>query len=450
MKGKKSRFLMICLLCALLALGAGVREAVQAEPVAVAELVRVCNPDNNESCLAAGADGTRFLICQNQYPEFNLWLQNADGSEKKDLYLAALPEEDAEALLGLAGVPDDIRLKGGEEGIRKWLDNRKKQYGSYADALIHLCWKMPRPDNVAAAGNYLLLTDFGAGLSARIDVRTGETVLLYRMTALMLRDGTVLCLSQDTYYKETGEDAVTAAWLRPEQTGLEKTDYFLAQSMFSYPQGCALQEDGTIWMLLPGDMETVEADGRKTVFRELSVVHCDSSGNVLRRISGGMFNMSFFPVALRYSEEAGVGVVYSNAAYNGILWAFGPEDDTLKPLMVENLLPPALRYAEKEEAVDDFGFAKEGARSFLVFGLSGGGTKLLVQELESGYLLSLDLRTLKGDVMMADFQIVFLLSSHPEFRGNLLFNMGWNGGEILSCGPSVKGYMFRLPFREGE
>ena len=57
------------------------------------EMLHVCDENNNERCLAANADGTRFLIWQNHHPEHNMWVQDADGGNRQDLYFSGLEEE---------------------------------------------------------------------------------------------------------------------------------------------------------------------------------------------------------------------------------------------------------------------------------------------------------------------------------------------------------------------
>ena len=488
MTGKKSRLLVLWLACALLLLGAcGQKPAEPAETGApgtaaepapeasaepspevspepapeaegepapesapelpgTAELLQVCGGENGERCLAAGADGTRFLIAAQNAAAWDLWVQNADGSGRKSLY-TGLAEEEAENLIRFCGIPQEIiRMK--EDQVLKWISSQRSQYGSYANALVHLVFRSPSPQNIRVAGNFALLTDYNAGVSARINMQTGETVLLPRMTALMLRDGTVLCVSSDAYRSEDPA-AVPAFWLRPDQAVPEEADYPALRGVSSL-QGCFLQEDRTIWMLVPGEMETVETDGRKEFYRSFSVVHLDEGGTVLRRIDGGRFNMSFTPSFLLYSEQAGAGVVYSNQYHGGDLWFFGPDSDVLKPLVPETILPPSLRVGEREDVLDEAGRPTDASRPLYVFGLSEGGTKLLVQDLATNYVLSLDLRTLKADILMDYGQIMSFTEGRSDRPSTLLTYAGWNGREILSCGREIGGCAIRLPFRESD
>ena len=420
--------------------------ALSPEPPRSAELLHVCNEENNEFCLAASADGTRFLICQNQYPEFSLWMQNADGSDRRALYLTStITEEDAEAVLGLRIPQRRDKGKTVGEAVSEELDRIRRQYGSLTNGLVHTFWVSPSAQNASSAGDYILLIDRAAWGSARINVHTGETVLVPMMEALMDRSGTVL------FYPTSDGDNRKPGVLPPDRNVPEETDAVLPDRIAGYPLGCSLQSDGTIWMLDKQIQSVIRQDGVSHVPAELSIVHYDRDGAELRRISGGLFSeTSYAPSCLWYSEQTGVGIVSTNSAPTCILWYFGPDDENLKPLIMENSPLPSLRCAEREEVFDESGFPKASAGIFYVFGLSGNGTKLLIQDVESSNLLSLDLRTLKADILMFSFQISFMFSEHPDYRGSLLFNMGWNGGEIISCSRPLMGCAIRLPFREED
>lgn len=478
MTGKKTKLLIAWLICALLLLGACGRQAAQPaetaapsaapeltaepapeptpepaseatpepapEPVLTAELLHVCNGEDNEFCLAASADGTRFLIARRNPTDYTLWVQNADGSDKRDLVLAGMTEEDAKGILGLHVVRPQKGVSI-EEAMNERLESLKKQYGSYVNALTHTFWQQLSARYITTAGDYILLTDHAAWGSARINMRTGETALLPIMAAQMDRNGTVLCFDTNS----SGTDRYTGL-LRPDQSVPEEADYILPAVIRNASLGCRLMTDGTLWMIDRQYMDAVELDGRSFIPAEVSVVHYDSSGKELRRISGGVFADSVLPDCLLYSEETGIGIVYSNSSYGGFLWYFGPEDDSLIPLQIESLTPPALRRAERSEVVDGYGRPLESRRGLYVIGLSGGGTKLLAQDLESANLFLLDLRTLKGEIMLPDWQIALYMNLNGGRMGTLLYDTGWNGGDVFCFAQTLKGYAVRLPFREAD
>ena len=134
----------------------------------------------------------------------------------------------------------------------------------------------------------------------------------------------------------------------------------------------------------------------------------------------------------------------------GDLWYFGPDDDTLKPLVLQSMLPPALRVGERDEVMDESGRPTDASRPLYVCGLSEGGTKLLVQDFETRYLLSLDLRTLQADILMTAEEIRAFEGENSDGRYIQMYHTGWNGRLVISCGRILPGYAVRLPFREAD
>lgn len=479
-KWLRTVLLLICVLCLLGACGQQAQPAITASPESTpvpaaeptpeptaeptpesartAELLHVCNEENNEYCLAASEDGTRFLIARLNGDDYSLWVGNEDGSDRVDLAFAGISEEDAEGIYGLSGraFANDIKRKSGmsrEEMLQEDIESIRSQYGSIAEGLIHRIWYRLKPDYVTVAGEFALLSDPYVGVSARVNMRTGETVMLFQLFCVMSGDGTILAFGNGTIQAlgtDTGSGRPSYL-LRPDRTVPEEADYVLSRDAISLPGCLSLQEDGTLWVL-ETRYENSEVDGEELFLLNVSVAHYAPDGTELRRISGGVFEYSACPQVLLYSEQTGMGIVYNpSGAYNPP-YIFGPEDDTMKPLMPESLIPPVLRRGEREEVVDEYGrmLRESEVRRLLVLGMSRGGTKLLVQDLQSGYLLSLDLATLKADILLNDAQIVSFVRDHTERPGSLLYNMGWNNGEIISCGPAVRGYAFRIPFRDAD
>ena len=417
------------------------------EPPEKAELLHVCDESSGEYCLAASADGTRFLVCKpvNAKWGFDLWVQNADGGDRQDLYLAGITEEESENDIGVLGVPTDFIIKWEKDQIQRWIDEQKEQYGSYAGALVHLMWRNLRPDCVEVAGDLALLVDYSSGATARINLRTGETVFPGYGTPMIAGDGTILCVNS---YARSFDEA-DAFWLRPDQAVPDKAKYLLPDIIHT-SHGSVLMEDQTVWMLARGNVEKVKKGDRTITYCDLSVVHCDSSGNVLRRVAGGRFDTSLLPSCIIYSEKTGVGIVYSNMSMGGDLWYFGPDDDTLKPLVLQSMLPPTLSVGEREEVMDESGRPTDASRPLYVCGLSEGSTKLLVQDFETRYLLSLDLRTLQADILMTAEEIRAFEGENSDGRYIQMYHTGWNGRLVISCGRVLPGYAVRLPFREAD
>ena len=346
MTGKKTKLLIAWLICALLLLGACGRQAAQPaetaapsaapeltaepapeptpkpaseatpepapEPVLTAELLHVCNGEDNEFCLAASADGTRFLIAQRNPTDYTLWVQNADGSDKRDLVLAGMTEEDAKGILGLHVVRPQKGVSI-EEAMNERLESLKKQYGSYVNALTHTFWQQLSARYITTAGDYILLTDHAAWGSARINMRTGETALLPVMAAKMDRNGTVLCFDTNS----SGTDRYTGL-LRPDQSVPEEADYILPAVIRNVSLSCRLMTDGTLWMIDRQYMDAVELDGRSFIPAEVSVVHYDSSGKELRRISGGVFADSVLPDCLLYSVGSQQQLLWGEPMNGGV------------------------------------------------------------------------------------------------------------------------------------
>ena len=463
MTGKKSTLLVVWLLCALMLLGAcGQKPADPAEnaapevtaepapeptpePPQTAELLQVCSEENPGFCLASNAAGTRFLIAAlNNNRAYDQWVQNADGSDRRDLF-TLLSEEDSESLFRLHGIPQDYLIKLKKEQLEEWIGRQIEKYGSYANTLGHFIWRSPRPQNTAAAGDCILVMDSHSAVAARINLQTGETVFLDGSIIMMAADGTILSI----YTAGDSAAGENASWLAPDQSVPEAAEFTLPNNIY-WPTNYVLLEDRTVWMLVLGEIEKTEQDGKTVLFQSLSVVHCDSSGNILRQISAGKFPQSLAPRYLQYSEQTGIGIVYSNINIGGDLWVFGPDGDTLKPLVLESMLPPAMRTGEREEVIDESGRSTDASRPLYVFGLSEGGTKLLVQDFQSRYLLSLDLRTLQADILMTAEEIVSFAEGHSDNPGPGLEYCHWNGRDIVSCANRIRNYVIRLPFREGD
>ncbi len=422
------------LLTAVLLLSLGTAASGEAaEP----EMLHVCDENNNERCLAANADGTRFLIWQNHHPEHNMWVQDADGGNRRDLYFSGLDEEQAEFITGLVL---SSTLKPRPEQKEQLLEKWKQQYGSAVSALMHCIWQQPRANLVQVAGDMLLLTDNTFG-SARINMETGETVLIYRANAAMGSDGAVFC-----YYASERK-----AWYLPADQAVPE------EIPFTWPDNIIMNafpvSGGNVWILEYGYMDTVEQDNRKIFPAAVSLVLRDRTGKELRRVEGGAFDHAVQPTRLLYSEATGIGILFCDG-FSPIqqLWYFGPEDENLKALLPAGFMIPGLPAAQllsREESVDEYGFPLTPGRIQIPIGLTADGRKLLFLDAESNSLMALNLETLEGELLLNSTQIVSLLGvdpAAPRQPGPMDFmNMGWNGNELFSCAGAVPGYVLRLP-----
>ena len=402
------------------------------------EMLHVCDENNNERCLAASADGTRFLIWQNHHPEHNMWVQDADGGNRRDLYFSGLEEEQAESIAGLALI-SSVKLK--SEQVAPELEKWKQQYGSAVSALMHCIWQQPRANLASVAGDMLLLTDYAFG-SARINMETGETALLNRVNAVMGPDGAVFC-----YYASERK-----AWYLPVDQAVPEEIPFPWPSDVIIMAACPLS-DGTVWILEHGYMDAVEQDNRKIFPVTVSLVLRDRTGKELRRVEGGAFDHAVQPTRLLYSEATGIGILFCDG-FSPIqqLWYFGPEDENLKALLPAGFMIPGLPAAQllsREESVDEYGFPLASGRIQIPIGLTADGRKLLFLDVESNSLMALNLETLEGELLLNGTQIVSLLGvdpAAPRQPGPMDFmNMGWNGNSIFSCTGAVPGYALRLP-----
>ena len=412
--------------------------AVHAESSVEAELIRVCDGDNYERCVAVNADGTRFLIFQSIHPESNLWVQNADGSGRKDLFLSGISEEDAEFIAGLA-LMNSTKLK--TEQVEKMLENKKKQYGNAAGALIHCIWQSPRAEFSSVAGDWVLLCDYSFGY-ARINMQTGETVLLYKAEAAMGPDGTVFCRSASE----------GKAWyLAPNETEPAENSALDLPGGILLNDACLL-EDGTLWTLESDYGNIVEKDDRKYLVSSAAMVHRDADGRELSRIEGGSFDSQHSkPDRFLYSESTGIGILYGSTYANMSMWIFGPEDDTLKGLVPESLILPgftAFHAVDRETAVDEFGSPLNQQWSMLPIGLSEDGKTVLMLDREGNRLLSVDIQALTANILMNGEEIAAVLNSktnepNPLGPANIQY-MGFNGRDLL-CGQGCPGgYVLRI------
>ena len=353
--------LLVCALCLLSACGQQEKPAETAAPAGAetaapaatettapessrtAELLHICNEENNEYCLAASEDGTRFLIARLNGDDYSLWVGNEDGSDRVDLAFAGISEEDAEGIYGLSGraFANDIKRKSGmsrEEMLQEDIESIRSQYGSIAEGLIHRIWYRLKPDYVTVAGEFALVSDPQVGVTARVNMRTGETVMLFQLFCVMSGDGTILAFGNGTIQAlgtDTGSGRPSYL-LRPDRTVPEEADYVLSRDAISLPGCLSLQEDGTLWVL-ETRYENSEVDGEELFLLNVSVAHYAPDGTELRRIIGGVFEYSACPQVLLYSEQTGMGIVYNPSGTYNPPYIFGPEDDTMKPLMSESL-----------------------------------------------------------------------------------------------------------------
>ena len=78
------------------------------------------------------------------------------------------------------------------EQVEQRLNDLKKNYGSAANALMHAIWQAPDASLTTVAGEWALVYDRFFGY-ARVNMYTGETVLLFRIDSYIAPDGSVFC-----------------------------------------------------------------------------------------------------------------------------------------------------------------------------------------------------------------------------------------------------------------
>ena len=391
----------------------------------------------DEICLGASADGTRFLlgeIMPNELPnsrELRLRVLDTVSKASHELYYAGDTD--------YAFYADELltsSFKLGEAEKNAVLE----QYGGAAAVMMRMGWYY-WPEQTGAVGDYLLLAGDGELGGARVDLRTGEAIPLPRASASMAADGSVLFLNYETRLLKV---------LRPEHTEPEPLALPAEKAVF-YLSACLLS-DGSVWVIERTDRaEQPKVEGKRMLVRDHAFVHYGADGQELRRVPIGGFNLGKGdPEILLYSEKTGVGVAYDSMhSSTSYLWTFNQDDQTAKAFVHASLDPPVLRRAEHDEVVDEYGYALGDVREQIVpMGLSQDEERVMLLDAEANALLLLDLNTLQADVALGETQLNTLLEQKPLWcmlsEVLDLAYLSWNGGDLLCGRVNPYGYALQL------
>lgn len=388
----------------------------------------------NENVLAASTDGTRFLVGEATRGtitggiEPQLRVLNTLTKESYALYFADDPylELLAHILLGKA-VPDEAKRAAIIE-----------KNGGAAALVMRAGWQ-GWPAVTGAGGDFLLLMSVSMPCYARVDMRTGETLFLGASTACMAADGSVLFRDRDT----------GGLWLLRPDAPAPETFPLPAGPAFMYPS-MHLLSDGSVWLIeLVDREEQPKIEGKKLLMRDVSFVHYDTDGRELRRVEAGGFDLpAGAPDTLFYSEQTGVGVAYNPRSAHSPMWTFGEDDTEAKAFLPESLTPPTLRRAERGEVVDEFGYPLSDVRMIVPLGVAADGSRLMLYDMDSAYLLALDLKTLEADALMTDEQLTALydeINAQSRFASHIPM-LSWNGGDLLCGRANPGGYVLTIPY----
>jgi len=389
----------------------------------------------NENVLAASTDGTRFLMGEATRGtitggiEPQLRVLNTLTKESYALYFADDPylELLAHVLLGKA-VPDEAKRAAIIE-----------KNGGAAALVMRAGWQ-GWPAVTGAGGDFLLLMSVSMPCYARVDMRTGETLFLGASTACMAADGSVLFRDRDT----------GGIWLLRPDAHAPETFPLPAGPAFTYPS-MHLLSDGSVWLIeLVDREEQPKIEGKKLLMRDVSFVHYDTEGRELRRVEAGGFDLfAGAPDTLFYSEQTGVGVAYNpqHALYSP-MWTFGEDDIEAKAFLPKSLTPPTLRRAERGEVVDEFGYPLSDVRMIIPLGVAADGSRLMLYDMDSAFLLALDLKTLEADALMTDEQLTALydeINAQSRLTSHIPM-LSWNGGDMLCGRANPGGYVLTIPY----
>lgn len=394
----------------------------------------------NEVVLAASSDGTRFLLAEA--------LASALPPQGRELKLRVLDKATGE-VHALFFVDDPyLMLLADNLLYRSEPDDKKRaafieKNGGAAALVMRVGWQ-GWPELAGAGGDYLLLTSNSMPGYARVDTRTGETMLLNASVASMAADGSVLSLD-----RERG-----AMWLnKPDSTEAEVSAIVPRIEGAAAPVSMCLLSDGSAWLIeRVTHKEQPQVEGKRVLVRDVFFVHYDADGRELRRVAAGGFDLSAgAPETLLYNEQTGMGVAY-NVQYmmKSYLWTFGEGDDTAKALLPASLEPPALRRAERNTAVDELGYALSDVRPMFPLGLSADGAQLLIYDMDTSYLLALDLKTLEADVVLTDAELTALYDEQ-DVRSRFAMHMtmlAWNGENLLCGRTNPGGYALEIPYTD--
>ena len=106
-----------------------------------------------------------------------------------------------------------------------------------------------------------------------------------------------------------------------------------------------------------------------------------------------------------------------------------------------------MRRAERDEVVDEYGYAQGDVRELYPLGLSQDGKRLMLLDFDTNYLLRLDLNTLQADVALDDGQLEALYAQMPSLRSRGLTHLSmlwWNGASLLCGRSNPGGYALQL------
>ena len=330
--------------------------------------------------------------------------------------------------------------------------------GGAAAFAIQSVWNTGRPNVVGVTEDAFLLGLPHQGDYGRVNVHSGETLLLYATQASMSPDGTIL-------YRSRLDNAL---YQLPPDTALGVP----LENRSTPPLPFRLLSDGGFWhteTVLPesGPQSTGKKPSRT---QSLAFVRRDAGGAELERIDGEHVLLGRGPDTLSYCEEAGVGVAFSNATMCVPLFVFHTGDEAARVLTVGN--PSALLAAEtmlqatgmlteaavqgllagielKEtalnEALDEEGKLTADTLPLFFYSVSAAGDRMLALELNSGFMLWVKPGTWEMSVAATYDQLQAAFESQgASYSSAHLTTCSWNGIDLL-CGAVIpEGFALRV------
>jgi hypothetical protein len=372
-------------------------------------------------CLAANAEETRFLLYkQVQSREIELYIHDALTGESHMLYFSDAMDVETRAAVYLKSI------KATDEACAAF----KEKYGGTGGLLMHLGWGAA-PRVLEVVGDVFLLFSPVQGY-ARVDARTGETLLLDASQATLTRDGRVLLTDSDNRFFVLPPDSAVASPLKI-QAGCKVN-------------AARLLEDRSVWCLQTANSEPRVRNGKPMVIAESSFVHYDVEGNVLESVAAGTFAIGYLPDQFYFCGQTGIGFAFSKRnPYT--LWIFRKGDAAMQILQPEEQSPLTFHAAQRIDVVDEFGKPlKDDSFALWPIGLSADGRKLLVADGHSGNLIKLQLDTLKAEITLPDAQLRSIFESKSSRYGLVyLLDMCWNGAGLLCGRANPMGCALRIP-----
>ncbi len=81
-------------------------------------------------------------------------------------------------------------------------------------------------------------------------------------------------------------------------------------------------------------------------------------------------------------------------------------------------------------------------------GVAAAGSRLMLYDLDSAFLLALDLKTLEADALMTDEQLTALydeINAQSRLTSHIPM-LSWNGGDMLCGRANPGGYVLTIPY----